>query len=60
MAEVKVMFIHRVYATVIIEGGRTFNSVLERDKEAVRVVLQEKGYGVDESGEIYPIQIEIA
>lgn len=58
MAEVKVMFIHRVYATVIIDGGRTFSSVMDRDKEAVKLALQEKGYSVDEAGEIQPIQTE--
>lgn len=56
MSEVKVMYIHRVYATVIIDGGRTYNSVMERDKEPVKLALGEKGYNVDDAGDIHPIQ----
>lgn len=37
MAKVVVKYIHRVYATVIIDGGRTYNSVMERDREAVKL-----------------------
>ncbi|MGG3310768.1 hypothetical protein ABER23_25470 [Paenibacillus lautus] len=56
MAEVNVKYIHRVYATVIIDGGRTYNSVMERDKPAVGLALEEKGYNVDKAGDIHPIQ----
>ncbi|UNK17638.1 hypothetical protein MNQ98_24785 [Paenibacillus sp. N3/727] len=55
MAEVVIKYIHRVYATVIIDSGRTYNSVMERDKPSVKLALEEKGYNVDEAGEIYPI-----
>ncbi|SMF72526.1 hypothetical protein SAMN05661091_0880 [Paenibacillus uliginis N3/975] len=56
MAEVVVKYIHRVYATVIIDGGRTYNSVMERDKPSVEIALEEKGYNVDEAGDIHPIE----
>ncbi|MGM1047591.1 MAG: hypothetical protein ACQEXX_15755 [Bacillota bacterium] len=57
MTEVVVKAIHKVYANVIIAGDRTYKSVLEKDKPAVGIALVEKGYNVDEAGEIHPIQV---
>ncbi|MGM1048641.1 MAG: hypothetical protein ACQEXX_21215 [Bacillota bacterium] len=58
MAEVVVKAIHKVYANVIIVGDRKFNSVLEKDKPAVELALEDKGYSLDEAGEIHPIQTQ--
>lgn len=46
--------IHRVYATVIIRGDRTFASVPDGDKDAVRAALLEKGYEIDAAGNAVP------
>lgn len=58
MAEVVVKAIHKVYANVIIAGDRVFNSVLDKDKPAVKLALEEKGYGLDEAEENHPIKTQ--
>lgn len=57
MAEevIEIRAIHRLYATAIIQGWRKFDSVWETDKPAVKIVLEERGYGLDEDNEIYPL-----
>lgn len=55
MAEVVIKAIHRIYANVIIAGSRKFASVPTQDKDGVRAALIEKGYSLDENGEIQPI-----